>query len=307
VSPAPLHRPRRLVAGDRVAVVSPAGPSPAANIEAGLGVLESWGLEPVLLPHAAAQGAYLAGSDAGRAADFEAAWADPSFAAVIAARGGYGVQRMLDRIDWVRLRGAEPKAFVGFSDVTALHEAIALNLGTATIHGPMPAWSKFVTDTEMREHLRLTLFEPERVQTLAPAGAKAIVGGTATGVTLGGTLTLLASGIGTAEHRERLDGALLLLEDIGEAPYRLDRAVTQLRRAGWFDGIAGVVLGSWTDCGPEAEVRGVFEDLLGDLGVPVAWDFGFGHCPRSLTVPLGLKAVLDADAGTLQFGLPALR
>ncbi|WP_322633403.1 S66 peptidase family protein [Glycomyces albidus] len=302
-----LHRPRRLVPGDRVAVVSPAGPSSAADLEAGLGVLRSWGLEPVLMPHAARTGAYLAGTDAERAEDFTAAWTDPSFAAVIAARGGYGAQRMLDRIDWVRLRGAEPKAFVGFSDVTALHEAIALNLGTATIHGPMPAWPAFVTDTAMREHLRLTLFEPERVLTLAPAGAKALAGGTATGVTVGGTLTLLAAGIGTAEHRVDLAGALLLLEDVGEAPYRLDRALTQLRRAGWFDGIAGVVLGSWTDCGPEAEVRGVFEDLLGGLGVPVAWNFGFGHCPQSLSVPLGLKATLDADAGTLRFALPALR
>ncbi|GAA2265149.1 LD-carboxypeptidase [Glycomyces scopariae] len=303
----PLHRPRRLVPGDRVAVVSPAGPTPPANLEAGLGVLRSWGLEPVLAPHAAAQGAYLAGSDAERAADFEAAWADPSFAAVVCARGGYGAQRMLDRVDWVRLRGAEPKAFVGFSDITAVHEAIALNLGTATVHGPMPGWSAFVADAAMREHLRLTLFEPERVQTLAPPGAKAIVGGTAEGVTVGGTLTLLASGIGTAEHRESVSGALLLLEDVGEAPYRLDRALTQLLRAGWFDGVAGVVLGSWTDCGPEAEVRALFEDLLGGLGVPVAWDFGFGHCPGSLSVPLGLKGVLDADAGTLQFGAPVLR
>ncbi|RRR96905.1 S66 peptidase family protein [Glycomyces terrestris] len=302
-----LRRPRRLVPGDRVAVVSPAGPSPTANLEAGLGVLRSWGLEPVLLPHAAAQGAYLAGGDAERAADFEAAWADPSFAAVIAARGGYGAQRMLDRVDWVRLRGAEPKALVGFSDVTALHEAVALKLGTATIHGPMPAWSAFAADEAMREHLRLTLFEPERVQVLAPRFAKPITGGRATGVTVGGTLTLLAAGIGTAEHRESLAGGLLLLEDVGEAPYRLDRALTQLRRAGWFDGIAGVVLGSWVECGPEAEVRALFEDLLGDLGVPVVWDFCFGHCPNTLTVPLGLKATLDADAGTLAFAEPALR
>jgi muramoyltetrapeptide carboxypeptidase len=301
-----LRRPARLVPGDRVAVVSPAGPSQAERFDAGLAVLHAWGLEPVAMPHARAVNGFLAGHDGGRAADFEAAWTDPSIKAVFAARGGYGAQRMLDLIDWERLRGVEPKAFIGFSDVTAVHEAIALRLGVATVHGPMPTWSVFIKDEGMREHLRLTLFEPERVRRIASATARPLVGGRASGVTVGGTLTLLAAGIGTAEHRTDLAGGLLLLEDTGEAPYRLDRALTQLRRAGWFAGLAGVVLGSWAACGPAAEIRAVMMDQFGELGVPVVEEFGFGHCRGSLTIPLGLKAILDADAGTLHFGEPAL-
>ncbi|SDE13581.1 S66 peptidase family protein [Glycomyces harbinensis] len=306
MSLAPLVRPRRLAEGDRVAIVSPASPSPAERFDAGLAVLRGWGLDPVVLPHATETTGFLAGTDRDRAADFTEAWADPSFAAVIAARGGYGAQRMLDLVDWERLRRAEPKALVGFSDVTALHEAVGLRLGVAQIHGPMPTWSAFANSAAMREHLRQTLFEPERVQKLDSPTARTMVGGKASGVTVGGTLTLLAAGIGTAEHRDDLGGGLLLLEDTGEAPYRLDRALTQLRRAGWLDGLAGIVLGSWADCGPYEETRAVLQDRLGDLGVPVVEEFGFGHCDLSLTIPLGLKATLDADAGTLHFDEPAL-
>lgn len=306
MSLAELVRPRRLVAGDRVAIVSPASPSPAGKFDAGLAVLRGWGLDPVVMPHAAETTGFLAGTDRDRAADFTEAWADPSYAAVIAARGGYGAQRMLDLVDWERLKGAEAKALVGFSDVTALHEAISLRLGVAQIHGPMPTWSTFATSAATQEHLRQTLFEPERVQKLVSPTARTMMGGRATGITVGGTLTLLAAGIGTPEHRVDLGGGLLLLEDIGEAPYRLDRALTQLRRAGWLDGLAGVVLGSWVDCGPYEETRAVMEDRLGDLGVPVVEEFGFGHCNPALTIPLGRKATLDADAGTLHFDGPAL-
>jgi len=302
----PLRRPRRLVPGDRVAVVSPASPSPGERIDAGLAVLRSWGLEPVVMPHAAARTGLFAGLDLDRAGDFQDAWLDPRIAAVFAARGGYGSQRMIDLVDWERLRGAEPKAFIGFSDMTALHEAVALNLGQATVHGPMPTWTAFTGDAGMQEHLRRTLFEPERVQKIASATARTMNGGTATGITVGGTLTLLAAGIGTPDHRADVAGGLLLLEDIGEEPYRIDRALTQLRRAGWFDGLAGVVLGSWADCGPYEEVREVLADQLAGLFIPVVEEFRFGHCNPSLTIPLGLKATLDADAGTLHFGVPAL-
>jgi muramoyltetrapeptide carboxypeptidase len=302
----PLRRPRRLVPGDRVAVVSPAGPFPPGGLDAGLAVLRGWGLDPVVMPNATASTGFLAGSDADRAADFAKAWLDPSIAAVIASRGGYGSQRMADLVDWEALRATGPKAFVGFSDITAMHEAVALELGAASLHGPMPSWSQFAADPAMREHLRLHLFEPERAQRISSPTAKALVGGTATGVTFGGTLTLLAAGAGTAHHRRDVAGGLLLLEDIGEEPYRIDRALTQLSRAGYFDRIAGVVCGSWVDCGPYEGVHAVLRDWFGGLGVPVVEEFGFGHCAGSLTIPLGLKATLDADAGTLHFGEAAL-
>ncbi|MEV3937520.1 LD-carboxypeptidase [Glycomyces sp. NPDC049804] len=302
----PLRRPRRLAPGDRVAIVSPASPYPEGALDAGLAVLRSWGLEPVLMPHAADSAGYLAGTDADRAVDFAKAWLDPSFAAVVAARGGYGSQRMVEHVGWEDLRAAEPKAFVGFSDMTAIHEAIAVELGVASIHGPMPSWSLFASDSAMREHLRATLFEPERVQRIASPTAKPLRGGTATGVTFGGTLTLLAAEAGTCHHRQDVGGGLLLLEDVGEAPYRIDRALTQLERAGYLDGLGGVLFGSWADCGPYEEVRAVLRDRFAGLRLPVVEEFGFGHCAGSLTIPLGLRATLDADAGTLHFAEPAL-
>jgi muramoyltetrapeptide carboxypeptidase len=302
----PLRRPRRLVPGDRVAIVSPASPYPAGGLDAGLAVLRGWGLEPVLMPHAAETRGFLAGHDADRAVDFAKAWLDPSFAAVIASRGGYGSQRMVEQIDWEAMRAVAPKVFVGFSDMTAIHEAIALELGTASIHGPMPSWTLFAEGPQMQEHLRLQLFEPERAQRIASLTAKPLIGGTAAGVTFGGTLTLLSAEAGTSHHRQDVAGGLLLLEDIGEAPYRIDRALTQLDRAGYLDGIAGVVLGSWADCGPYEEVREVLLDHFIGRSIPVVEEFGFGHCAGSLTIPLGVNATLDADAGTLHFGEPAL-
>ncbi|MDA1359640.1 LD-carboxypeptidase [Glycomyces luteolus] len=302
----PLRRPRRLVPGDRIAIVSPASPFPEGGLDAGLAVLRGWGLEPVVMPSATASTGFLAGADGDRAVDFAKAWLDPSVAAVIASRGGYGSQRMIEHLDWEALASVEPKAFIGFSDVTAMHEAIALELGVASIHGPMPTWTRFTGNPEVQEHLRLQLFAPERVQRIASRTARPLAGGTATGVTFGGTLTLLAAEAGTAHHRRDVAGGLLLLEDIGEEPYRIDRALTQLERAGYFAELAGVVLGSWADCGPYEEVRAVLIDRFAGRGVPVVEEFGFGHCAGSLTIPLGVKATLDADAGALHFAVPAL-
>lgn len=300
----PLRRPRRLAPGDRVAVVSPSSPSPPEGVDAALAVLREWGLEPVAMPHARDLHPWftaLAGTDEDRAADFQAAWSDPSIAAVVCARGGYGANRMVDLVDWEALRGCEPKALIGFSDVTTLHEAVALRLGVASVHGPMPTWSVFLSDEGTREHLRRTLFEPEGARRVESAAGRPLTGGTAAGVTVGGCLSMLAGGIGTPEHRDDLDGAILLIEETDERPYRIDRMLTQLRRAGWFEGVNGIALGSFADCGPYDEVRAVLLDQLGGLGVPVAEEFGFGHCGPALTMMLGVDAVLDADAGTLEY------
>ncbi|MDX3096505.1 LD-carboxypeptidase [Streptomyces sp. ME19-03-3] len=298
----PLDRPRRLVPGDRVAVVAPSGPVPRERLDAGLDILRGWDLDPVVAPHVLDRHPtfpYLAGPDAARAHDFQEAWCDPSVAAVFCARGGYGAQRMSDLLDWEALRAAGPKILLGFSDITALHEAFAVRLGLATLHGTMIAAQGFLKDDATRAQLRDILFEPERAMVLGAPTARPLVPGTARGVTVGGCLALLAAGLGTPDARSGARGGILLLEDIGEEPYRIDRMLTQLLRAGWLDGVAGIALGSWRDCGPYAEVRAVLLDRLGGLGVPVVEELGFGHCETSLTVPLGVPAVLDAGAGTL--------
>lgn len=309
VHAAPLVRPARLRPGARVAVVAPSGPVPQDRLEAGLDILRGWDLDPVVAPHVLETHpwlGYLAGTDEDRARDLQEAWCDPSVDAVLCARGGYGVQRMVDLLDWTAMRAAGPKVFVGYSDITALHEAFARRMGLATLHGPMVATVTFLKDARTQESLRATLFEPESVRTLGLETARALVPGRARGVTLGGCVSLLAADVGTPYGRPSAAGGLLLIEDVGEEPYRLDRILTQLVRSGWLDGVAGIALGSWAECGPYDAVRSLLLDRLGGLGVPVVEELGFGHGEPALTMPLGVPAVLDAESGTLTLEVPAL-
>ncbi|MFF9191596.1 S66 peptidase family protein [Streptomyces rochei] len=305
----PLTRPPRLAPGARVAVVAPSGPVPEERLQAGLDVLRGWDLDPVVAPHVLDRHAafdYLAGTDADRAADLQTAWCDPSVDAVLCARGGYGVQRMADLLDWEAMRAAGPKVLVGFSDITALHEAFATRLGLVTLHGPMAAGIDFLKNARAQEHLKATLFAPETVRVIASGGTP-LAPGRARGVTLGGCLCLLAAEVGSPHARASARGGLLCLEDVGEETYRLDRYLTQLLRAGLLDGVRGILLGSWHACEPYERLRPMLADRLGGLGVPVVEDFGFGHCEGALTIPFGVSAELDADAGTLTLDAPALR
>ncbi|MFD5400462.1 S66 peptidase family protein [Streptomyces griseorubiginosus] len=303
-----LVRPSRLAPGARVAVVAPSGPIVEERLQAGLDILRGWDLDPVVTPHVLdrhGELGYLAGSDADRAADLQAAWCDPAVDAVLCARGGYGAQRMVDLLDWDAMRAAGPKVLVGFSDVTTLHQAFATRLGLVTLYGPAAAGADFVKNALAQEHLRATLFAPETVRTLTSRGP-ALVPGRARGVTLGGCLSLLATDLGTRHARSGARDGLLLIEDVGEQPYRVDRVLTQLLRTGWLDGVRGVVLGSWESCGPYHVLRTVLAERLGGLGVPVVEEFGFGHCEGALTVPFGVAAELDTEAGTLTLDEPAL-
>ncbi|MFD4689945.1 LD-carboxypeptidase [Streptomyces sp. NPDC058463] len=309
----PLTRPARLRPGARVAIVAPSGSVPAERLETGLDLLRGWDLDPVVAPHVLdvhPELDYLAGTDEDRARDLQEAWCDPSVDAVLCARGGYGVHRMVDLLDWPAMRAAGPKAFVGYSDITVLHEAFALRAGFSTLHGPMIATEVFLKDAATQESLRSTLLEPESVRTLGLDAAAALVPGRARGITYGGCSSLLAADVGTPQARTVARGGLLMLEDITEEPYRLDGILTRLLRMGALDGISGVACGSWEGCGPYEQVRAVLHDRLGGLGIPVVEELGFGHCAAALTIPLGVPAVLEAPADggrcTLTMEVPAL-
>jgi muramoyltetrapeptide carboxypeptidase len=298
-------RPARLVPGSTVAVVAPAGPPPPGLLDAELPVLREWGLRVRLGEHLRdhhPEFPYLAGRDADRVADLQRAWCDPDVDAVLCARGGYGSMRVLDLLDWDAMAGARPKVFTGSSDITALHAAIGERLGLATLFAPLVAAELF--DQTAQKYLRATLFEPESMLSITGPAATTMRPGRATGVLAGGNLALLASCLGAAAPPP--EGAIVLLEDVNEAPYRLDRMLTQLLRAGWFDGVAGIALGSWTGCGEPSDVYGVLAERLGGLGVPIVWELGFGHIPAGHTIPLGVEATLDADAATLTLAEPAL-
>ncbi|WP_354640557.1 S66 peptidase family protein [Kitasatospora camelliae] len=290
-------------------MVATSGPVDRDRLAAGVEILRSWGLDVVTGEHIGDTHptlGHLAGTDADRAADFQQAWLDPTVSAVICARGGYGVQRMVDLLDWDTMRAAPPTLLVGFSDITVLHEAVGTRLGLPTLYGPMGSAASFLADRPTAEHLRRTLFEPDTTTLLTSPSAEALVPGRAHGTTAGGCLALLATERGTPTARPSYAGTILLLEDVNDHPYQLDRSLTQLLRSGALDGVAGIALGSWEGCGPLDRVRAVMADRLAPLGVPVVWELGFGHGPSSLTVPLGLPATLDADAGTLTLDVPAL-
>lgn len=295
-----LLRPPALQVGDLVRVAATSGVVPSQSLARGQALLESWGLRVrrgahVLAAHPTLD--HLAGPDEDRAADFTDAWLDPDAAAVMVARGGFGSQRILDLLDWRRLAEAGPKLFIGFSDVTALHQAIAARLGLVTLHGHVVT-SLGSAEQASAEFLRRLAMEPESIVELLAGCAVTVVPGQATGVLTGGNLSLLAAEVGTRFSRSGR-GGIVVLEDAGEPAYRVDRLLTQLLRAGWFDGVAGLVIGSFTDCGPPEEVEAVLHARLVPLGVPMVAGFDVGHTPTMVSVPFGVRAALDADRGTL--------
>jgi muramoyltetrapeptide carboxypeptidase len=295
-----LLRPPRLKPGDRVSIVATAGNVPPERLAAGVAVLESWGLVVHVGTHVLDRVAtldYLAGSDNGRADDFASAWADPDVAAIFTARGGYGTQRMIDLVDWRRLAESPPKVVVGYSDLTALHQALASRLGVVSVLGHVVT-SLAAADVSSADVLRQLLMEPDEVMELLPDPVRTAVPGQATGVLLGGNLMVLSAEVGGPTIRPAA-GGIVVLEEVAEDPYRIDRQLTQLLRAGWFDDVRGIVCGAFTDCGDPVQVESVLVDRLAPLGVPMVTGGDIGHTVTSLPIPLGVLATLDATSGAL--------
>ena len=301
-----LLRPPALKPGDTVAVLCASSPvDNQEHLESGLRALESVGLKPEVLATARDAGSmydYLAADDAQRVADLTRALTDPRYAGVLLACGGYGAQRTLQFMDWSRVDPAAPKVVVGYSDVTALLEAIAVKLGWVSLFGPMVACGGFwqgPDEYDFKELMKL-LYTPETVRELSFPGFRTVVPGTAQGLTLGGTATLIAANLGTDTTYPARD-AILFLEDVDEFPFRLDRIITQIRRSSYLEGVAGILLGTFTGCGDPEHTDRMLAERVGDLGVPVLAGANIGHNTEMQTYPVGVAARLDADRGTLTF------
>jgi muramoyltetrapeptide carboxypeptidase len=299
--PRSLARPPALQPGDRVAVLSISSPSNQERLEVGLDVLRFAGLDPVVYDSARDQGSmrsYLAGDDQLRAGDLRQALLDPQIAGIVFATGGSGAQRTLAAMDWTGIDAVPPKVLAGYSDVTAVLEAVASKLGWASLLSPMVesggANGHYSTGSMLR-----TLMHPERALDISYQQATTLVGGIARGVTVGGCLTLLTSSLGTDTSRPA-SGGILLIEEVEEADYRIDRMLTQLRRSGYLDGVAGVITGTFEDCGEAAVIEQIVHERLGDLGVPLLAWANVGHGGYFQTFPIGVAAELDADARTLR-------
>jgi muramoyltetrapeptide carboxypeptidase len=306
--PRSLTRPPALRRGDKVAVLSISSPVPSAPLERGLAALRFAGLEPVVYASARDHGSfrpYLAGDDALRANDLTSALTDPGIAGVLFARGGVGSQRTLAALDWAALKDVRPKVLAGYSDITAVLEAVAVKLGWASVHSVMVASSGDTTHYSLLSLLR-TLMTPEDATRLDFPDAQTVVGGRARGVTLGGNLCVLMESLGTDTCRPA-SGGILLLEDVEEEDYRIDRMLTHLLRAGYLDGVAGIVTGSWFNCGVPEDIQRILTERLGGLNVPMISGADIGHAGQNQAFPIGIAAELDADAKTLTLLDPPLQ
>ena len=301
-------KPPRLRKGDLIGLVSPAStPTPLEKIEGSVRYLEALGYNVKVGQHAAKVWGYLAGTDAERAEDFNGMIRDPEVNAIFALRGGYGTPRLLPLIAY-RALARQPKIISGFSDITALQLAIYRKCRLITFSGPMPAvefWSKPDPYTEEQFWRLLTSKNAVgQMENLQGENLAVHKEGKASGVLLGGNLALVASAIGTA-FMPSLKGAMLVLEEVGEYPYRVDRMLAQLNNAGILRGLAGMLLGQFTECEPKdpaqphLDIEFLLKDYAKIVGGPVLGNLLYGHVPKKLTVPFGLAATVDTKKRTI--------
>jgi muramoyltetrapeptide carboxypeptidase len=299
-----LARPPRLRPGDRVRLVSPASTPERERVLRGVEILTGWGLRVEVGAHAFdSMGHYLAGTDADRLADLNAALVDPGIRAVFSTMGGKGAYRIAHALDFAAVR-RDPKPLIGFSDITILHLARWKEADAGGFHGPHAGWSDSWYGAEAAEDLRRALMEP------APATlsrdpreptAAVVCEGTAAGILMGGNLGMIGMAVGWI--CPRFAGAILLLEAIDMYIGHVDRTLTQLLRSGMLDGVSGVAIGQFIRCGEDRRgkwsVVDVLQDRLAPLGVPILGGLPIGHGQHPPTVPLGTMATLDTAAATL--------
>ncbi len=315
----PLIRPPRLRAGDTLALVNPSGAIyERAPYEIATESLQALGFKVREAPNLRARRGHLAGTDAQRAGDLNALFADPGVHGILALTGGSGGNRILPLLDYEAIRRA-PKFLGGFSDTTAIINAVQARTGLVTFHGPVGVseWNAFSVEhwrAAVMDAQPLTLRNPvDKDDNLVPRSGRitTLRGGKAQGHLVGGNLAVLTSMAGSP-YWPAFDGAILVLEDINEYIYRVDRMFSTLKISGMLDRVAGVVLGAFTKCEPGDGNYGtltldeVFDDYLLPLKVPVYSGALFGHIKRKFTLPLGLPVEMDADAGTMRFLQPAV-
>ena len=303
----PLVKPRALKPGDTVGLVAPASYTfDLWRLEDAAARVEALGLKPKFGRHVRGRRGFLSGTDEERVADLHEMFADRSVSAIFSLQGGYGTPRLLDRLDYDLIR-RNPKILLGYSDITGLHLAISRKSGLVTFHGPNMLGS---LPPRTLESLKKALFvaepigevtnpeESDRLNVEFPL--RTVTPGVVRGRMVGGNLTLIAHTMGTPYEIETA-GRILLLEDTGEAPYRIDRMLVQLRLAGKLQAAAGIVFGTCTDCGPSRSsfeislsLSDVLQELLGSLGKPVLAGILFGHTKEKAIIPIGVEAELDA-------------
>jgi muramoyltetrapeptide carboxypeptidase len=308
---APCKKAHRLQAGDTIGLVTPASPASDEKIQTAIKNLESQGFKVKYTDAIRLRYGHLAGTDAQRIDNLHAMFADPEVKAIWCVRGGYGCTRILPLLDYKLIR-QNPKIIIGYSDVTALLNAIYQKTGLIGFHGPVGA----TPFTEYNvENLKKTLIEPDNQHLISLSKEnldkkntayqpEIIRSGKAQGVLVGGNLCLLASMVGT-DFQVNFQDKIVFIEDVGEKPYRIDRMLTQLLEGSNLSKAKAIVLGIFEDCQPKDEQYSLslidtLKERLGNLNIPVMYGFSFGHIQNMCTLPIGVEAEFDADAMTLK-------
>lgn len=295
-----------LYPGARVALLCASSAVPEDRLEPAIQAVQALGLEPVVYPscYYVNRHGYFAADDAQRAKDVQDAFADNSIQGILCIRGGYGANRILPLLD-LREIARHPKVFCGYSDVTALHIALNQRCHMPTFHTPMPSTDYYAgADEFTMTYLRRALFGALTGPLPMGDTVETLQGGRARGVLCGGNLSLVRDSLGTPWEIDTR-GKILFLEDVGEKTYRLDGMLTQLRNAGKLDDCAGILLGYWTDCPPEdpektLEISEILQEVVLPCGKPVLGGLPCGHSKPTMSLPLGLTVVMDAEEKTLE-------
>lgn len=294
-------RPPRLKPGDTIGIVAPAGLFDPEKFMKGKTVLESMGFRTFSDEGIFQKYGFLAGTDIQRADQVNRLFADPSVQAIVCARGGYGSMRILPFLDFETIQ-KHSKIFLGFSDISALLSVLYDQCGLVTFHGPVVTTLANATEKTLTA-LQMALTSVAALELILENG-KVIKPGVCSGILAGGNLTTLCHLVGTS-YAPSFSGKILLLEDVGEMPYRIDRMLTQMKLAGCFNGIAGLILGAFKECGHINDIVEIFNNMFEDADIPILAGFGMGHGEHNLTIPMGLGATLDTDKKRLLFHEPA--
>lgn len=299
-------KPVRLKKGSTIGIVAPAGPCYEKNDVANcVNAIKKLGFNVVLGNTVSKCEGYLAGDDFERARDINEFFMNKEIDGIICLRGGYGSQRILNKLDYEVIR-KNPKVFVGYSDITAIHCALNRICGLVTFHGPIALDFYGMDEFTLNSFLNCVMSPDPIGEVKNPYSMEKIYplyGGEAAGQMVGGNLSLLSSSIGTSYEIDTR-GKILFIEDVGEEPYRIDRMLTQLILSGKLSDCSGIVLGQWTDCEPEESDKSfslmeVLEDRLIPLKKPVLCNAACGHEKVKLTIPLGVMARISGDGRLL--------
>lgn len=288
---------KRLKIGDTIGLVAPASPADLSKAEKAIKYLIGLGYKVNAGESVYSRRGYLAGVDELRAGDINRMFADDKVNAVFCLRGGYGSQRILDMVDF-QLIGNNPKIFMGYSDITALLNAIYQKCDLITFHGPMGGDFAGGLGKPTKAAMKRALESIEPIgEVQNPDTIEVISEGRASGVLVGGNLSIVAASLGTSYEVDTC-GKILLLEDVFEEPYSIDRMLNQLKLAGKLEAASGIILGDWGNTEPEEPEKSlsleeVLEDAFKDIGKPVLKGYKIGHCKPNLTVPIGVEALLD--------------